>query len=288
MEKRGVVILAVKNEVYGKMAYNLAKSIKLPNENIKVQIICDEVVREFLGDKINEFDEITFLSDAYWQSFHPGRIKSNIYSLACFDKNLFIDADSIMVPTADIEKLFDELDGRYYQPFNRKMDVKHRSVRSMNGFLLEDLRMEYGDRSERFYDVNSHFFYFEKNYKVKSFFESVSESYGELCVGNSFSDKVKSWRGSVPDEAAFCLATYKTGLYPSVEQWTPIKDMWEIPGQFNHLNAATLLIDNMGVTMNANDPNLEKFYDYVCIIIKIKYNCFLYSWSEINEERMKL
>ena len=283
---KGVVILAVNKPVYGQMAYNLAQSIKLPNPDIKIQLIYDEEAVSSLSDnQINVFDDITNRGLLY-DDLSPGELKTKVYELSSFDKTLFIDADSIMFPFCDLNRLFDSLDGCLYQPFyRRKFDSTKGDDKLMYGFTLNECKEVYP--ATRFsdgniYEVNSHFMYFEKDEMTKWFFEIANMAYNQLTEGNELSDKIPLWQGVVPDEAAFSISTYMTGMHPSWDAWQPIHDDWPPLGPFNHVVGAVGMVGKNGITMQGEqNADSEQFYDYVCMLLKIKYRVNdLFKWEK--------
>lgn len=296
---RGVLILAVRNSSYGKMAYNLAVSIKKANPDIKVQLICDEVAVSFLSEsQLKTFDHLSELHGAYHEC-SVGELKTKLIELTAFHQTLFIDADSIMFPTADLSTLFDKLKGYHYRPFYRRnFDRTSRKEKLMYGFSLQDCMDEFGvehtvpnfgtigaKREDCIYEVNSHFMYFEKGLRMEAFFKVVNEVYQQLSRGEKLEGKVSDWKeGMVPDEAAFSIATYLCGMFPwePTGEWTPIYDTWSDISPFSHIGANVAMIGKYGITLQGDpNPNTIQFYDYICTLLKIKYQVNdLFRWEQ--------
>ena len=288
--ERGVLTLAVKKPVYGNMAYNLAVSIKLPNPDVKVQLVCDDEAISELSEEQKEIFDILTPVEGKYADMNPGELKVNMYDLsAFFGGTLFIDADSIMFPTSDINRLLGTLSGYGYQPFYRNsFDKDTSSKKLMFGFSMDDCKddmfrevLYFGGKS--ICEANSHFMFFSRTPRIENFFYKVKEVYKGLSEGNVLQGKVSEWQGQIPDEAAFSIATYITGTYPDIPGgWQPIHDVWSEVGSFNHVTGAVGMIGKYGLTMQGDtDPNREQFYDYVCMLLKIKYHIKdLFKWEE--------
>lgn len=280
---RGVTILAVKDSVYAKYAYNLAMTVKLSSRE-KVQVIFDKETVGSLSDlkKNKAFDHITVLDENYG-SMSPGMLKTEIYNLTCFDKTLFIDADSLLFPYYNISNLMDELQGLWYQPVNMDSFSKEdRDSVFMFGCKVGPVVDEYSEsKGERIYRVNSCVFYFEKSDEIKPFFDTVSKVYREISLGNSITHKINSWKGGmVPDEVAFCIANYVVGFEPAWTDWNPFITSGPSVESLNYMNSPVEMIDKLGHSvLNEDNPSEVFLYNYTCLLYKIKYQEEFYEWK---------
>lgn len=103
METYGFVTIATGHVRYYQMAINLLRSIKCTNPNSLVGIITDKG-----NDLISEFDKVVILDNPYSSYLDKLYLLKN----CPFDRNIFIDADSLVY--GDISYLWDD--------FNLKTD----------------------------------------------------------------------------------------------------------------------------------------------------------------------
>jgi hypothetical protein len=127
--------------------------------------------------------------------------------------------------------------------------------------------------------------YFEKHVSIELFFYIAHNQYKRLSEGSrpELSDKIERWQGVIPDEAAFSIATYITGNGPEIKDWQPILDSWSYNiGGFNVVTGPVAMIGKYGITLQG-DPHSDStgFYDYVCMLLKIKYQINdLFKWEK--------
>jgi hypothetical protein len=88
--QRGIVIIATKSPIYGKMAYNLALTIKATGSKIPVALIHDkEAIDHLKIEHLNLFDQL-IPSEWNWN-----KIRFNIDKLTPFDHTMQLDADML-------------------------------------------------------------------------------------------------------------------------------------------------------------------------------------------------
>ena len=114
--QRGIVLLAVGDEVYGKFAFNLMQTIRHHSPNIHIQAIYEpktfqtrphildlaDITTEVNKEDINDNNGL----------FFPAKAKLTWYKYSRFQRTMFLDVDTIMIK--DITPLFEQCEGKGY------------------------------------------------------------------------------------------------------------------------------------------------------------------------------
>lgn len=218
MANKGVVIYAFKKPAYGKLAWNLAASIKAVSPNIPVAVITDEDGVKDKGAlshleqwRLDYFSHIIVMSndDLYDNGkFSPGKGKISGYKYFPFERNMIIDADSICIEP--IEPLFDKCTKDIHSQVVGVFPYSNEKW-TCQWMSLPDVKDTFDvDSKSTFYEINSSFFYAKKGEVAEQLYTQAMANY-ELAKGN---DKVRKWGGTFPDELAFNVAFAQCGVNP--------------------------------------------------------------------------
>lgn len=245
---RGIVLIATNNRHYGKLACNLCASIKALSKE-QVCLIHDDRSLDSI-DSIN-----LFIFDQKVQVSGDGfSLKLNLFYLSPFDKTLFIDADTLFTPLANIGKLFDELDGTGFTIANRGL-----SSNTSDWIDVGKAKEEY--KLKEWVDTSSEFIYFEKGYPAQSIFDAAKDFY----LNNKLVHRTIG--GYQPDEPAFSFGMAINEVRPHKLPYYPC--YWDAQEKITKSESdirENYLLLSMGG--NVNSEKVRKLYkrwcDYYC------------------------
>lgn len=234
-EGQGFLIIALGHPQYGRMAANLAASIKHQSTKPIHLVYSGESISHLTEQHKQLFTTIQECPKEYYTIGNKTvylKSKTHIYDLSPFAETIFIDADAIFLPNKNLDNLFDEFKGIDFTSENYgKLNIE--SEKHM-WFKPKEAKEAYGIEHDM-YEIRSQFMYFKKTESIKQFFDTVKEVF--------VSPKVKAGRefdGYLPDELAFNIATGLTGIKPHKENYKTIywvntdgsKQWGEIMGEF--------------------------------------------------------
>lgn len=199
--KKGILILAIGNNYYAKMAYNLALSLKYSHPDVKIALVKEGgSIAHLSEDQKRVFDNIIECPSEYFSTSYI-RAKTFLYDLSPFDQTLFLDADMLWSPYQSLKTFMDS--------FTEKIQFATRSeIIDGLGFsewcdikqVMKDFGIDY------YYDLSSEVIWFEKCKEVKKVFKDAQKAYdSKLLV-------TKKFAGAKPDEPAFSIAIAKSGI----------------------------------------------------------------------------
>lgn len=203
---KGIVTMALKHPLYGRYAYNLALSIKSADFKQQVAVIADEEgLRSLHPGQRMIFDYI--IAPA---SDKPLVNKFHLHELSPFEETLFVDADMIFSPLADLNEYWRSMSSIEWTMANRGKDIEGISEWTTR----QDLIDSYGD-VEQWFDLSSEWIYFKKNDLSYSIFVNAEMYYEENKL------KVREFAGDRPDEPYFNLALISVGHQPHQVPYQP-------------------------------------------------------------------
>lgn len=214
----GIILVAISNPYYGKVAYNLLVTIKA-KYNIPVALVYDHVgVSHLFGHQLDFFDYKIECPMGYKTTDgRPDALKPKLYldKLSPFTHTLFIDADTAWNAHKNPEDLFNELQGKDFMIANRGYD----SNLSM-WVEIPKIKEEFG--IERFLDCSSEVIYFEQTEVFEKAREVREKDFPHRKHGLS-----------MPDEPCFAIALEL--LKKEMPLWKPSFWYFNNPkGRINH------------------------------------------------------
>lgn len=264
MLKKGVMIVATGHPYYGRMAFNLAKTIKAVHKGCHIQIITHGNALNHIknSDISTVFDYITNVpADA-----NGFELKLHIDRLSNFDEYLLLDADCIWIskqsPIDVIAKLsavcdFSGITEGFYDPNEpEKSDVNTRYYFWAD---RDEIVNEYGLKHV-IYQWRSEFLYIKKTGITETLFDLTRTIYSEV---QQRLPSLKLFAGHVPDELAINIACSLCGIHPHQYKWQPsfwhrltyenVPTMDEMAEQYYILSCGS----------NMNTGNVKRAYDMV-------------------------
>lgn len=211
---KGILLLALGHSEYGKMALNLALSLKA-NSDIKIALVHDNsAIRLLSKEEKAVFDELIVCPMEYYKGSYF-RTKLKLCELSPFEKTIYLDVDTLILPGNDINKYFDELEGNVVTFSNRGFI----DLNNPEGFSIwcdiNEIKEKYSlkENQNKYYSLHSEFIYFTK--KAKGFFDKALSIYDKPKI-----TPVKFANGYA-DEFAFSIACMLKETYPHKDNFIP-------------------------------------------------------------------
>lgn len=259
--EKGVSIIASGHHYYGRMAFNLAKTIKAVDRDCKIQVITS-------GSALNPirkndkwvFDYITY-ADPDLGGFE---LKLHIDELTVFENCLLLDADCAWVSKESPIKLIDHLsdkcnftaitEGVYDIKEPEKSDISKKYYFWAD---VEELINKY-DLKSMIYQWRTEVMFIKKCDDINTFFETAR------IVHHDARNKLttlKLFAHNVPDELCINVSASIHGLWPHKYKWEPsfwhrlhsenIPQIEDMQGRYYILSCGS----------NMTSPAVKKLYD---------------------------
>lgn len=222
---KGIILIAIGNPYYGRLAYNLCISIKA-SEGIPVALIYDDSAVTHLSDEKKIFFDHLIKCPVEYKTQNGKnewlKPKTFIDKLTPFDETIYLDSDMVWNPYKKPSELFDRFADVDFQIANRGYS---KEVSGMAGFSLwadiAEIKQEHG--ISQYMDVSSEFIYFKSNDKAKEIFAQAQKIFE--------TDRVtyRTFAGGKPDEPAFAIAieqlnvSCETPFYPTFWHYHNVK-----------------------------------------------------------------
>jgi len=229
----GILIIAIRSNSYGEMAYNLALSLKLSNPDIPIALITDfQCLSSLSASQRDVFDhQIHAKKEDYMDQglLNPFMLKSRIYHYSPFESTLYLDGDNLFMHNQkSLTELMDSLKTQNFQMHEVKRYTKSTADTckmiwiQRKGITLADLWDEYGLSDDTVYpEYNSSFIWWKKNKKNEKFFDQVAINYMDRRV--DFLPLGKCY----PDEMAWNLTSAQMKQYGEWDGYRPCFFSWE-------------------------------------------------------------
>lgn len=209
----GIVIYAFKKPSYGKLAFNLAISLKYHSPDIPICLIHDEEAIRHLADKLKIFDVLIKIAhdDLYdGMKFTPGKAKLSGYKYFPFERNMIIDADSLCI--RPVEPLFEKCGTKSIYAQTVWVGDQQATEWTCTWMSLEACKQAFVlPKAFQLFEINSSFFYVKKGKEAEAFYKQALSNY------KPDHPKLRKWGGGFPDELAFNIAFAQTGVNPAFD-----------------------------------------------------------------------
>lgn len=210
---KGIVIIATGAPFYGRMAYNLAVTIKAV-EDFPIAVLHSGAGLSHLSEKQKRIFDSTIEIDT--TSFAS---KLSLYDYSPFDHNLYVDADTAWLQKRKPSDLFKELEGVQFTSITEgyhDFDTGEDKTNLKYHYWCEPMHAkEKYNLSGKFYQWRSEVIYFQRGKVAKKVFDDAKKIYARPRVS------AKLFAGHIPDELAINIATCKNGVEPHQFRWSP-------------------------------------------------------------------
>jgi hypothetical protein len=280
---KGIAIIATGSPFYGRMAYNLAVTIKAV-EDIPVAVLCSGSGLNHLSDRQKKvFDHIIEIDTTAFAA------KLSLYDYTPFEKTLYLDADMAWLPKKTPYQLFAELDGVHFTSitegyYDYKTNQDHGN--RMYHYWCNPLEAkERYNLTDKYYQWRSEVIYFEKGSVAKKLFSDAKKIYAKPKVD------LKRFAGHVPDELAINIAASKNGIDPHKYKWTPA--YWHrLHGEGAGLPQIMQSFYLLSVGGNYATGTMKTCYNNVCMAahrkLGLQYLFTLQSKKSVIADRVKM
>lgn len=256
-KEKGILIIALGHPNYGRMALNLAISLKYTSK-LPIVLAHDNSAISQIQGNLDKFDELVLVPEkAYHRRGMKEYIKAKtaIYNLSPFEETIYLDADMLWLPKRPIDLLFDELKETDLAIQSRgtvDLTQNHLPERSSFWCDLNEYKKEYG--GDKFYSLSSEFIYFKKTKENKKFFSDSAKIYDSLKVSHTV------FAGGIPDELVFNISMLQNCIENYKDFYTPI--YWE-QAERKNLQPSEMYQRYFGYSAGGKiySNNEKKFYD---------------------------
>ncbi len=219
---RGIVIIALGSPQYGRLAANLASSIRYKDKDINIHLVHTAQSVSHLTEKHKAlFSSFAECPPQYYTKNDKAvylKAKTCIYELSPFDETLMLDADMIWFGSKSATNLFDELkdvdftiqNRNYFDLGSDKLDEKY-----SDWCNIKEVKEKY-NTTGRFYHLHSEFIFFKRSESNKQFFDLTRQIFDNPQV------KPLKFDNDIPDELAFDIAVAITGKHPHQDNYLPV------------------------------------------------------------------
>lgn len=205
---KGIVIVASGHPQYGRMAYNLAITIKAV-EDFPVAVLHSGRGLAHLNDQQKGiFDYIIEIDGP-----ESCGAKLCAYDNTPFTHTLILDADMLWLPKKTPSELFQEMEGVKFTAISEGNSDEPASHYFFWADLAE-IRTKY--KVDKVHQYRTEVMYFEKCKEVKAMFKDAKKIHTKPGLLT-----IKKFAGGVPDELSVNIAAAIHGLEPHKERWRP-------------------------------------------------------------------
>lgn len=211
MLEKGIILVATGAPFYGRMAYNLAVSLKAA-EDMPITVLHNGSGLSHLSPKqLMIFDEIVEIEIKAFAA------KLCLLDYSPYERTIYFDCDMAWMPGKLPSDLFKELEGVSFTSITEgyyDYDTGENHGNNMYHFWADPIEAkEKHNLSGKFYQWRSEVMYFTRD--AKPLFDLAKEVYANPLVN------VKQFAGHTPDELAINIAASKLNIHPHVYKWKP-------------------------------------------------------------------
>lgn len=213
---KGILIVAAQNPFYGRMAFNLALTIKAIEPEMPVCVLHNGRGLGHLNDRQKAvFDTIIELPE----EMKGVEAKLSICNYTPYERTLYIDADNLWLPKRKPSELFAELESEMFTAITEGMFDVDKGINELSKAytLWGDVQqiIEQYELTGVLHQYRTEVMYFKKCPDVVQLFEDGKSIYKDPKV------VFTSFANGVPDEFALNIAACKMGIKPHVYKWQP-------------------------------------------------------------------
>jgi len=268
LNETGILLLAIGHPYYGRMAYNLAMSLKACNSSTHITLAYTESAIAHINQRnMRVFDNKMCIAD----NDKPFGVKLQLYDLSPYRRTIYMDVDTLWINKQGPLVLFDSLNGVSFTGITEGMhDYKDSTKSDPSKYYYfwadvdEIYKVHDGDfwlqeKSKIIYQWRSEFLYFEKNGLTVDLFNHAKEIYN-----NPNLKSIKNFADHTPDELAINIACAINGVHPHKYKWQPT--YWDRLNGGNMLSIDELQSKYYAISCgsNASGGALKRIYNRIC------------------------
>lgn len=284
VKPNGIIIVAVGHPYYGRMAYNLALSIKALQEDMSVTVVQSQYSLAHLSfDQKQVFDDVINIPGGAPLSC-GAKLWANLVSP--YENTLLLDADMLWLPGKTPADMFTELQGINFTAITEGSYPGDLHEKYFLWADPDEIKQKYNIASDKLYQWRSEVMFFTK--QMDELFTLAREIYNAPNLATE-----KLYANTTADELALVIACGVLDIHPHEYKWQPgywhLMNGGRIPSELSALYAHYYL-----VSFGANQASGEskKLYDRIMKVScykKGKQHVFpLISKKEFLPERQKM
>jgi len=285
---QGFILIAITHPYYGRMAANLANSIKAAAPDIPIALVGDEAGMRHLNDA--ERGLFSHIIDINAESGVAGamHLRMELPKLSPFKETISMDVDTIWLPKANPYTLFDLLQDRDFTIVNEGFTDLDNGIANDSHYTHwadpKDIQAAY-ELTGKLWMVRGEFMVFRKGEAVTNLFKLAKSIIRKPKVD------VLRLGGGVTDEFAFNIALNKAGIEPHEKKWQPA--YWPIMNGGRIPTLHTIDSKYYAISFGANrlPRDSQKIYDTIAKAAAYKtgvaYRFPLYPKRSFLKERIK-
>lgn len=229
---KGILLIALGHPHYGRMAANLASSIRCLGKDVNIHLVhSGESISHLTPEHKALFTSMAVCPSEFYTK--NGKIvylkaKTCAYELSPFDETILMDVDLILLGQKSMKQLFEELKQLDFTMQNRgHFDLNTPQVDAGYSMWcnIKEVKEKY-ETDGKFYQLASEFIYFKRSDENKKYFDLVREVFDSPKVNTVIHNKGKkiadNFGGDLPDELAFDIASAVLKKYPHKENFVPV------------------------------------------------------------------
>ncbi len=211
---KGIIIIATGHHLYGRMAYNLAVSIKAKDKALPIALVYNQSAMSHLSnDQWKIFDQL-IPTDKGWRE-----IRFAIPEITPFDKTLFLDVDMLWIRDNPAE-VFDILDKTNFACVNEGFYEVETGIDKTNknygfGADLKEMISKHKIKNGKVWKMRGEFMLFNKSKKIIALFQRAGAIYNSPGITTAL------FAGAAPTEFAFDIAMNKMRIDCHKPNWQP-------------------------------------------------------------------
>ena len=258
---KGILIIAVGHPNYGKLAANLAMSIKGSNCTLPIHLVYTESTLKGVGEDYEKFFDTKaecpaeYLKNKAEDCFI--KVKAHANDLSPFKETLFLDADIIMINNNLLLETIESLKDVDFTVKNSgftNYESETITKDSMQWANLLEIKEAYGFTNEDIWNVHSEFIWWKKTKANDKLFKDWIYNFENLKVSNI------EFGGCIPDELPLWIAMIQNKITPHQEMFHPT--FWPMDSK-KQMRISDLRNDYCGISIGGNNlaPLVKNNYD---------------------------
>lgn len=285
MLEKGIIIIAVGHPYYGKMAYNLAVSIKAVEDFPVTVVYSGQSLSHLSEEQKSVFDNMVFLPEDIPMGCGT---KLWAYEFSPYRETLLLDADMLWLPQQKPSDLFEELSGVNFTGVTEGYWSKDGTdIHPQYFFWADPVEISEVYKVDKVYQWRSETIFFKKSAEIKKLFRTAQKVFL-----NSKLKSEASYATGTADELGINVATAVHNIHPHVYKWKPA--YWHLLNKGHYPEFSELYSNYYLASFGANIASGEsrKFYDRImkvaCYKMGSRHLFPLISKRGTIPERMKM
>lgn len=219
--KKGILLIATGHPYYGRMAYNLALTIKAAEQDMPIALVHDAgAIAHLTKEQQDIFDKLVTAPSLKSRGMEAAmELRLLMPKLTPFEETLSLDVDMAWLPEVKVSPLFELLSERDITYVNEGYyDLDASASHYTNGYTgwaqPEDIKAAY-ELQGKLYAMRGEFILFKKNAAVAKVFANAARIRKKPLL------QPQTLGGAVTEEFALNIALNGAGLEPHQTGWQP-------------------------------------------------------------------